>query len=38
VHENYERRDDAGIATRVAPFRGRSVLEFRRNAVALLEN
>lgn len=36
VHENYKRRDDAGIATRVAPFWERNVLEFQRNVVDVL--
>ncbi|MFO0997083.1 MAG: aromatic ring-hydroxylating dioxygenase subunit alpha [Alphaproteobacteria bacterium] len=38
VHENYQRRDDAGIDTRVAPFWERNVLEFQRNVVELLKD
>jgi choline monooxygenase len=36
VHENYMRRDDAGIETRVAPFWETNVLQFQRNVVECL--
>ena len=36
VHENYMRRDDAGIETRVAPFWESNVLQFQRNIVECL--
>jgi hypothetical protein len=36
VHDNYMRRDDAGIETRVAPFWESNVLQFQRNVVECL--
>ncbi len=38
VHDNYQRRDSAGIEAHMAPFWESNVLEFQRNVVNLLDD
>lgn len=38
VHENYQRRDDAGIATHAAPFWERNIHAFQKNVIDLLRD